>query len=179
MPDMKLQEPKMAYGIAYATLAPAELAQRWRDLTMDASAPDHCELDEYGDLIVMNPPTKAHQRIVRAVQQQLEDKLGGEALPGIGVLTKIGVRTPDVCWQREPTPDDPASPAPEICVEVQSDSNTRRELDAKVAAYLDAACREVVLIELSGRIRYFGSAGELTQSAYGLALQLPEATYPR
>lgn len=169
----------MAYGIAYPTLSPSVLAQRWREVTKDATAPDYCELDEYGDLIVTNPPTRVRQRIVWAVQQQIANKLGGEALPGIGVLTRIGVRTPDICWRREPTSDDPAFPAPEICVEVQSESNTRRELDSKVAAYLEAGCREVVLIELGGQIRYFGSEGERATSAYGLELRLPEGTYPQ
>ncbi|HEU0203610.1 MAG TPA: Uma2 family endonuclease [Burkholderiaceae bacterium] len=86
---------------------------------------------------------------------------------------------PDICWQWEVTLEDPASPAPEICVEVQSESNTRRELDAKVAAYLEAGCREVILVELSGRVRCFGAGGELAQSSYGLALALPEKTYPQ
>jgi Uma2 family endonuclease len=169
----------MSAGIAYATLSPAELAQRWNELQRDPSAPDFCELDEYGDIVVMNPPRKPHQRIVRALMQQIETQLGGEALPGIGVLTRIGVRVPDIVWQAQPTPDDPASPAPPLVVEVQSESNTRAELDAKVAAYLAAGAREVVLVELSGRIRFFAADGERSASALGLTLQLPADTYPR
>ncbi|MFN3566313.1 MAG: Uma2 family endonuclease [Burkholderiaceae bacterium] len=168
----------MSAGIAYATLTPAELARRWNELQRDPSAPDFCELDEYGDVIVMNPPRKPHQRIVRALQQQIEAQLGGEALPGIGVLTRIGVRVPDIVWQPQPTPDDPATPAPPLVVEVQSESNTRAELDAKVAAYLAAGAREVVLVELSGRIRFFGPEGERSASSLGLSLALPAGTYP-
>ncbi len=168
----------MSAGIAYATLSPAELARRWNALQRDPSAPDFCELDEYGDLIVMNPPRKPHQRIVAALMQQIVQQLGGEALPGIGVLTRIGVRVPDIVWQPHPTPDDPASPAPPLVVEVQSDSNTRAELDAKVGAYLAAGAREVVLVELSGRIRFFGSEGERNASSLGLSLALPAGTYP-
>jgi len=110
---------------------------------------------------------------------RIVDQLGGEALPGFGVLTRIGVRVPDICWQAEPTLDDPAEPAPTICVEVQSESNTRRELDEKVSAYLDAGCREVVLVETSGRIRFFAADGERTESTFGLRVQLPAGTYPR
>jgi Uma2 family endonuclease len=72
-----------------------------------------------------------------AASGQLPDlgsQLGGEALPGIGVLTRIGVCVPDITRQAQPTPDDPASPAPVLIVEVQSESNTRAELDAKVDA---------------------------------------------
>lgn len=168
----------MAAGIAYATLTPAELARRWNELQRDPSAPDFCELDAYGDVIVMNPPRKPHQRIVAALMQQIVQQLGGEALPGLGVLTRIGVRVPGIVWQPQPTDDDPASPAPPLIVEVQSESNTRAELDAKVAAYLAAGAREVILVELSGRIRFFGADGERTASAYGLNLSLPAGTYP-
>lgn len=169
----------MSVGIAYVTLSPTELAHRWHELQRDPSAPDFCELDEYGDVIVMNPPRKPHQRIVAALMQQIVRQLGGEALPGIGVLTRIGVRVPDIVWQPQPTPDDPASPAPPLIVEVQSESNTRAELDSKVSAYLAAGAREVILVELSGRIRFFAPDGERPASALGLNLQLPPDTYPR
>lgn len=86
----------MSAGIAYATLSPAELARRRNELQRDPSAPDFCELDEYGDVIAMNPPRKPHRRIVRALMQQIEAQLGGEALPGTGVLTRIGVRVPGI-----------------------------------------------------------------------------------
>jgi Uma2 family endonuclease len=168
----------VAAGIAYATLTPAELARRWNELQRDPSAPDFCELDEYGDVIVTNPPRKPHQRIVAALMQQIEAQLGGEALPGLGVLTRIGVRVPDIVWQPQPTDDDPSSPAPPLIVEVQSESNTRAELDAKVGAYLAAGAREVILVELSGRIRFLGADGERTAGAYGLNLSLPAGTYP-
>jgi Uma2 family endonuclease len=169
----------MQPGIAFKTLAPHELAERWRALLVDPTAPDRCEIDAYGEVIPMNPPSRLHQRIVRAIQQQIEQQLGGEALPGMGVVTNVGVRVPDVCWQRNPTQDDPASPAPTICVEVQSEGNSRRELDEKIAGFLDADCEEVILVELSGRIRFFGPESERAQSAFGLKLQLPDGTYPR
>ncbi len=169
----------MTIGLVYQTLSPTQLAERWRQLLVDPTAPDRCEIDAYGEIVVMNPPKKLHQRIVRAIQRQVEDKLGGEALPGFGVLTRIGVRVPDICWQAQPTPDDPADPAPTICVEVQSESNTRRELDEKISAYLEAGSREVILVELSGRIRFFAASGEKASSAFGLALTIPPETYPR
>ncbi len=168
----------MNSGIAYEVLSPAALAARWNELQHDPSAPDFCEIDAYGDVIEMNPPAKPHQRIVWSLQKQLVEQLGGEALPGIGVVTRIGVRVPDVCWQPRPTDDDPAQPAPDICVEVRSPDNTRAELDAKIAAYLQAGCREAILVELDGRIRYFGPDGERAGSSFGLKLVLPERSYP-
>ncbi len=164
--------------MVYPRLAPAELATRWRELLDQSGLPRMFELDEYGELIEMNPPKTPHQRIVRALMQQIEGQLGGEALPGTGVLTAIGIRIPDVVWQPSWSNDDPTSPAPQLCVEVLSPDNTRREISDKTAAYLAAGAREVIIVETSGRIRFFGADGELAASAFGLALTLPEGTYP-
>lgn len=94
------------------------------------------------------------------------------------VVTRIGVRVPDVCWNPEPHAEDPVVPGPAICIEVQSESNTRKELDEKLAAYLAAGAREVILVELSGRIRWFDANGERADSAFGLKLALPPHSVP-
>lgn len=168
----------MGAGLAYQPLAREALIQRWRDLVVQPGLPDRWELDEYGEVVEAKPPIGPHQRIVAAFIVQLREQLGGDALPGAGVLTRIGVRVPDVCWNPEPHAEDPVVPAPEICVEVQSASNTRKELDEKLAAYLEAGAREVILVELSGRIRYFDASGERSDSAFGLELTLPAHSYP-
>jgi Uma2 family endonuclease len=168
----------MTPALVYPRLSSAELAARWRELLDQPGLPPSFELDEYGELIEMNPPKKPHQRIVRALLLQIEQRLGGEALPGTGVLTSIGVRIPDLAWQSQWTDEDPATPAPTICVEVASPDNSRREIDQKTTAYLAAGAREVIIVETSGRIRYFGAEGERAASAFGLALSLPAGTYP-
>ncbi len=168
----------MGAGLAYQPLAPEALAQRWRDLAREPNLPDRWELDEYGEIVAMNPPAGPHQRIVAALLRQLMDALGGDPLPGIGVVTRIGVRVPDVCWNPEPHSEDPVAVAPAICIEVQSPDNTRKELDEKLAAYLAAGAREVILVELSGRIRFFDAQGERPDSAFGLRLTLPPHSYP-
>lgn len=61
---------------------------------------------------------------------------------------------------------------------MQSESNTRKELDEKLAAYLAAGARDVILVELSGRIRHFDANGERADSAFGLKLALPPHSYP-
>lgn len=85
---------------------------------------------------------------------------------------------PDVCWNAEPLVKDPTVPAPAICIEVQSPDNTRKELDQKLAAYLAAGSREVILVEMSGRIRHFDANGERADSAFGLRLTLPPNSCP-
>jgi Uma2 family endonuclease len=164
--------------IVFPKLSPQALAERWHALLAMRGLPEMFEIDEFGELIEMNPRRLPHQRIVGAVQRQLETQLGGEALPGVGVLTSIGVRIPDVVWNEAWRNTDPADPAPAVCVEVQSPDNSRKELSDKVAAYLEAGAREVILVELSGRIRWFGADGERAASAFGLALQLPDGSYP-
>lgn len=169
----------MTASLVYPRLAPTQLAARWRDLTDLPGLPDRFELDEYGDLVDMNPPQKPHQLIVYALMKQVEAQLGGQPIPGCSVLTSIGVRIPDVVWQSSWTFEEPADPAPTLCVEVLSPDNRRREIEEKTRAYLAAGAREVIVVELSGRIRFFGAEGERETSALGLKLVLPEGTYPR
>ena len=164
--------------LVYPVLTHTQLGARWRELLDEPGLPHLFELDQYGELIEMNPPKTPHQRIVRGLLSQLEAQLGGEALPGIGVLTSMGVRIPDVVWQASWHNEDPASPAPTICVEVLSPDNTRREIAEKTAAYLEAGAREVIIVETSGRIRFFGAEGERDASAMGLVVTLPAGTYP-
>jgi Uma2 family endonuclease len=63
--------------------------------------------------------------------------------------------------------------APGICVEVASPGNAEKWLLEKAAAYLAAGATEVVIVELDGRIRFFGKDGERPNSAFGLRLTLP------
>ena len=164
--------------LVYPKLTAAELIERWRALMAQPGLPDRFELDHYGEIVEMNPPSTVHQLIARAMGMQIEAALSGEALQGIGVVTSIGVRIPDIVWQRTWTRVDPVTPAPTICVEIQSPDNTRREIEEKTTSYLEAAAEEVILVELTGRIRYFGAEGERAASRFKLELTLPPNTYP-
>lgn len=168
----------MGAGLAFPRLAAEALVERWRTLLVTPGLPERCELDEYGEIVDVNPPTGTHQRVVTALIVQLREQLGGDVLPGVGVVTRIGIRVPDVCWNPEPHVEDPAVPAPAICIEVESAGNTRKELDEKLSAYLAAGAREVILVELSGRVRFFDTGGERPASAFGLELELPPRSYP-
>ena len=50
---------------------------------------------------------------------------------------------------------DPTPLAPEICVEVMSDSNTWDEMDEKRALYLEAGTDEVWIVAVDDRVRFF------------------------
>lgn len=162
---------------------PQALRERWKALLSDDTVPDRCELDAYGAVLVNPSPTFAHQLIVRAIERQLEAALGGTA-GSFAVLTQAGVLLPDVCWSADigaiaALGEDPLARCPEVCVEVVSPGNRREALNEKAAACLAAGCQKVIVVELDGRIRYLTAAGEQPTSRFGLALALPEGSYPR
>ncbi|ELR99948.1 Protein of unknown function (DUF820) [Gloeocapsa sp. PCC 73106] len=57
-----------------------------------------------------------------------------------------------------------ASIAPEICVEIISEGNTKKEMEIKKLLYLEAKAIEVWFCEESGTMRFFNQQGELKQS---------------
>ena len=166
-------------AIVYETLSPSALAARWRDVLRDEQAPEFCEMDEFGELEVNPPPTFRHQRIVAAIGRQIEAQLGGET-GSFALATSIGVRFPDVCWAASfkdlalAGGSDPLTRMPPICVEVISPGNRRKNIEAKVRAYLEAGVGEVLLIEQDGRLRWFSKDGEQPASSYGLTPTLPD-----
>jgi Uma2 family endonuclease len=117
------------FAVDAQPLSPAALARRWMELAPIVPEDGRAELDEYGELILAPLPSNRHQRIVGWIANQLQRTLGGET-GSFAISTRIGVRVPDVCWTADATrfEDDPASSAPEICVEVASPGNTRKWL---------------------------------------------------
>jgi Uma2 family endonuclease len=98
-------------------------------------------------------------------------------VPAVGIapqsiLTSEGIRVADVIWM-DPTrvdellkfPTQPVSPAPDICVEVLSPSNTKAETDQKRALYFSTGAHEVWVCDRSNQIYFFGPDGPLDQSA--------------
>jgi Uma2 family endonuclease len=67
---------------------------------------------------------------------------------------------------------------PDLCVEVVSPGNRRKDLNEKIAGYLAGGAKEVMLVEMDGRIRYIHRDGEHSASQLGLRLALPPDTYP-
>ena len=163
------------FSVDLQPLSAIALARRWRELGALLTREDgRVEIDAYGELILAPLPTNRHQRIAGWIGVQLQRALGGET-GSFAIATRIGVRVPDMCWTGDGSrfEEDPAQVAPEICVEVASIGNTPKWLLEKAAAYLAAGAVEVVIVELDGRIRYFGEDGERASSAFEVALTLP------
>lgn len=157
----------------------ATLVQRWRALQQEPDAPEFCEMDEFGEIEVNPPPSFRHQLIVASVGRQLEAQLGGES-GSYALATPIGVHFPDICWALSFTDlanageSDPLTVMPPICIEVISPGNRRKEIEAKVKAYLEAGVLEVGLIEQDDRVRWFALSGEHSVSIHDVKLVVPD-----
>jgi Uma2 family endonuclease len=161
------------FAVEIPALTRAQAVARWIELAPVAPEDGRAEMDQYGELLLSPLPTNRHQYVCGEIARQLLS-LGGSIIPNLAINTRIGVRVPDMCWtaHADAMLDDPAPHAPEICVEVASPSNTEKWLLEKAAAYLDAGAREVIIVELEGRVRYFDPNGERANSTFGLELVL-------
>lgn len=137
--------------------------RRWKELCSDrelARLPGRIETNGYGQILMSPPPGGQHSYTIRRIQQELEARLGGLALPECPVSTINGVRAADVGWysaQRfgEVRGQIAFEIAPEICVEVLSPSNTASEMLEKRKLYFEAGACEVWLCGEEGTLSFF------------------------
>ena len=157
-----------------APLAPDELALRYGELCDDpsfANVPGKIEIDPWGRLLMSPPAAPYHGRI----QARLCDKLaqlGGERTVEAAIATPLGLFVADLAWSVQKSPPgserDPAlMRAPELCIEIVSPSNSRREMNEKVAAYLAAGAQEIwIVYPRSKRVEVHGKQGLLERSRF-------------
>ena len=159
---------------------PEALIARWDELCRDPSLrnlPYKIELNAWGK-IEMSPANNRHSRLQAELAAELKRQLGGTVFTEGSLLTKIGIRAPDVAWASEAFMANygeitPYMHAPEICVEVISPSNVQAEIREKTAAYLAAGATEVWIVAQEGTVRYFTSSGEQPKSGFPVAISLP------
>ena len=154
-----------------------DLGARYRALCDDpcyANVPGKIELDAWGRM-VMSPASNYHS----ALQAVLAGKLAvldGRVFAEASVVTSAGVLVADVAWASEGFMqargfETPYTRAPELCIEVVSPSNSRKELREKVAAYLEAGADEVwIVFPQSKRFEFHGREGLLSRSQYAVDL---------
>jgi Uma2 family endonuclease len=127
--------------------------------------PFKIELNQQGQL-VMSPVKVSHSLFQGKLSGLLYFNLrDGEALAECAIRTKQGTKVADVAWvSHERLPriryETECSQAPEICIEVLSESNTRDEMQEKILLYLDAGALEVWLCDEDGNIRFYSATGE-------------------
>ena len=156
-----------------APLSADELAERYRDMCYDrrfANVPGKLELDRWGR-VLMTPASVYHGQLQGRLCQKLA-VLGGETLVEVGIATPEGVFVPDLAWasaefMSQHSGQIVLTQAPELCIEVLSPSNSRKEMEEKRAAYLAAGAQEVWLVyPTSKRCEVHGRQGLAPRSAY-------------
>jgi Uma2 family endonuclease len=160
-----------------APLSGEDLAARYRALCDDpcyANVPGKIELDVWGRM-VMSPASNYHSALQALLVARLA-ALGGRAFVEASAVTSAGVLVADVAWASDEFMrmhgfETPYARAPELCIEVVSPSNSRKELQEKVAAYLAAGASEVwIVYPQSRRIEVHGPGGLLARSQYAVDL---------
>ena len=160
--------------------SPEVLIIRWNEALDDPSLQDlpyKIEINAWGK-IEMSPASNRHARLQGELAAELKRQLGGSVLTECSILTRIGIRVPDVAWMSSDfianyAEITPYQRAPEICVEIVSPSNVAAEIVEKTRAYLAAGAVEVWIVAEDGTIRYFGAQGEMVQSAFPARVSLP------
>jgi Uma2 family endonuclease len=155
-----------------------DLLRRWDAVLRDPvlrESPYRIELNRWGT-IEMTPVKPFHSRVSQRLATFLEDALGGEAFTELAIALPAGLRVPDVAWcspaflTRHADEFEPASlalsEAPELCVEVMSESNSLGEIREKCDAYLAAGAIEAWIVMPDLRIRYFDKDGERAHSVF-------------
>jgi Uma2 family endonuclease len=161
-------------AVATAGLSKEELAHRWNEIVEQFERVDLdgwiIETNQYGQILMSPLPEGAHQYRGSIVTELLGAYFPDHrAFYEKPVLTDLGVKNADVVLvapdQNEQALGSKAlSPAPEICVEILSPSNTQEEIDEKRAAYLRAGAKEVWICDRNNRMIFFAPSGQLARS---------------
>jgi Uma2 family endonuclease len=67
-------------------------------------------------------------------------------------------------WEEMQATGDPTTLAPEICIEVMSDSNDWEEMREKRRLYVEAGAEEVWVVGEGGAVWFWDSSGQLDSS---------------
>jgi Uma2 family endonuclease len=129
------------------------------------------ETDREGNVIMSPSAGKDHGDRQAEIVYQLRSLLPkGSVLTECGVSTQEGNKTPDISWMSIRHPQFRESdvkvltPAPQICVEVLSPSNSAEDIELKKRLYFEEMAQEVWICGLEGQMRFFSPAGELEGS---------------
>ena len=141
--------------------------KRWREIVADPllrELPYKVETNAQGQ-IILSPHENSHSFRQEVIQDLLDEHAPeGFCPPEFAIATNQGVKVSDVVWMSSSRREemeatgDPSTLAPEICVEVLSESNTMEEMKEKRPLYRDVGAEEVWIVTQNGQIRFF--AGE-------------------
>jgi Uma2 family endonuclease len=164
---------------------PEALLARWEEALEDPvlrDLPYKIELNSWGKL-EMTPVSNRRGLLCGELAAAFGSQLQGTGFIGCSIMTKSGIRTPDVAWaspefMRAFGEMTPYTQAPEICVEVISEATTQAEIAERLSSYFAAGANEVWLVSEDGSIRYVGPAGDQPASRFPVTLTLPAPLKP-
>lgn len=145
----------------------------WAEICEDkllANLPYRIETDRWGHIVMSPPPRSRHAEYQGAILALLRDFMrGGRAIPEVPIQTSEGVKAIDAAWvseeRRKSRPNDPCYLiAPEICVEVESPSNSDDEMMERKRLYFEKGAEEFWLCDLNGDMTFYDPAGEISRS---------------
>jgi Uma2 family endonuclease len=147
-------------------------AMNWHEICAHPALKDlpfKLETDRWGH-IVMSPASNRHSWLQAEIQTLLRQLAsGGSAVVECSIETTAGIKVADVAWasrgflgrhgDANPYPE-----APEIVVEVLSESNTRAEMDEKKELYFARGAQEFWLCDADGGMTFHNNHAVLAQS---------------
>ena len=141
--------------------------RRWSELSADTALgrelskiEGRIETDRHGHIMMFPPPGFSHGSFQSEIAALLKAMLpNGRAVTECPISTADGVKAADVAWISKTRLEAIGEQicltmAPEICVEVLSPENTRREMAEKKALYFAAGAEEVWFCDKSGKMSF-------------------------
>src|SRR5262245_8916236 len=123
----------------------------WAEICEDKllnSLPFRIETDKWGHIVMSPPPRTRHGEYQSEIAGLLRELMrGGRTITECPIETSEGVKAADVAWasyeRRRSRENDPCFLiAPEICVKIESPSNSRDELKERKRLYFEKEASE-------------------------------------
>ncbi len=160
--------------------------RRWSELLGDtelgrelARIEGRIETDRHGYIIMSPPAAFRHGSYQFAIAKLLNALMpNGRTLTECPISTADGVRAADVAWISQTKlarigENICLTEAPEICVEVLSPDNTRREMSEKKALYFAASAEEVWFCDQSAGMTFFVGSDSTGAESSGVCPKFP------
>ena len=146
----------------------------WQQVLEDKSLRDlpyKIELNRWGQ-IVMSPAKSRHSNFQGEIEFLLRTlKSPGRVFPECPIQTSDNVKVADVVWMSlgryaQIKQQEVYETAPEICIEIISESNTMAEMMLKKDLYFEKGAFEFWLCDDQGKMSFYGRNGALTASEW-------------
>lgn len=152
----------------------------WNEIINNPSLRDlpfKIETNEWGQ-IVMSAATNKHGILQVKISHLIENFLAnGLAITECSINTSKGVKVADVVWcssdfLAKNGYETPYQESPEVCVEIVSRSNSKREMTEKRKLYFERGASEVWICHENGKVEFYNRKGETAKS--GIFPQFPK-----